>query len=182
MKVCLPSVMHTGTHLMIEGYFDAPQLFRACSPNRTKKVPEGVHILYRYHTIGIKMEFWGDKLERYPIVVPMRHPESVWKSFSRRGQKSYDSYIDQWKTLIEQVHPLNPMYVHVDNELTRDKQIEAINNTLNLNQKVDWKQDYGKYVGNEEWERKPIPQEFIDFYYESNRCVSQGSDAERLLG
>jgi hypothetical protein len=173
MKVVVPSVMHSGTHVLrykiLRAFFKDNEdtcLFNANS----KHEMVGFHVdeLYRF------IEDMDSQ-----VIVPMRHPRRIAKSWkSRERIPARTPYCaENLYSQLEQLQDLdkyNPMYVHIDMPEIRDKQVQELGALLGLDLHYDWVPDResGSVAGNWdiEIEQCPeVPQKYIDWYYETAR-------------
>lgn len=169
MIVCLPTIMHTGTQLMVYGLFKE---FTQAKPDTYWKF-DGDIIVYKHVGKDLYGDWFG--LLRNPIVVPLRHPARVLESFQRRG-RNIEHYLEQWEVMINEVHRLNPMYIHIDSNI-RDSQVNAISKVIGKDLNIDWSEVIRGRPGTEGTHnmelpgRMPelIPQHFIDFYQDTRQ-------------
>ena len=66
----------------------------------------------------------------------MRHPARVYESWVRR-RKNLEMLNNQFRNMVDIVHPHNPMYLVIDHE-GRDERLKEINNVLGTDLKTDW--------------------------------------------
>jgi hypothetical protein len=125
------------------------------------------------HLVDHVMDKWIPAFEEFPIYTSMRHPARVWESFKRRG-KSKESYDSQWRNMIDVVYKYDPFFVHIDRPDIRDSQVSEMARRLDKPLKTDWHvgKDTGSHKNTHNLEiteelLKEIPQEYIDFYYET---------------
>lgn len=84
-----------------------------------------------------------DEIKRHDtIVVPLRHPLAVAKSWKRRGKPitehpKHECMVRMFRNLIDQVDPLNPKYLPVDNA-RRTSALIALEFHLGMVLKTDW--------------------------------------------
>ena len=73
------------------------------------------------------------------IIVPLRHPYEVAKSWARRPDRGLPLADLRlwWRTLVHQVDPLRPHYLPLDTR-ERDFYLQDINRDLGLRLKTDW--------------------------------------------
>jgi len=72
----------------------------------------------------------------YPIIIPLRHPYLVQESWVRRG-KPLSELIENFKLLINELDPLNPLYLPIDVE-NRQDYLDEINKKLDLDLRTNW--------------------------------------------
>jgi hypothetical protein len=105
--VCVPSIMHSGTRFVCEevlkGYRHHPFLH----PQR----PKGY---FRQHTTELPMTDIEPWMNKYPSIVPMRHPARIAKSFMDREHVGQIDYLKQWRTMIALSQRYQLTYFHVD--------------------------------------------------------------------
>ena len=170
MLVCVPTIMHTGTHFIIE---ELLKDFKYSSLLHNQVIPDLIpnddtkcflHVNDDFH-----VKNRGDFLSSVTLIVPLRHPHRVLKSFIHRGRE-LSAYKEQWDNMINLVAPLNPMYLHIDNDI-RDEQLALINKTLGKEFHTDWRVIYSA-AGTTEMkvDDSVPPKEYIDFYYMAMRC------------
>lgn len=134
----------------------------------------GDTVIYQ-HVYKKHFDLWGDLLNN-PIVVPLRHPFRVWESYRRRGRldRGFDVFVEQWDMMINQFHPLNPMYIHIDSD-SRDQEVQAVCEALDRDLAVDWADIIRGKPGTESTFDLPLPEimpsylpaEYTDFYHDT---------------
>lgn len=105
MIVVVPSIYHTGTHLMKRVFQD----WIAISPNWCGPfdLPSGdTRWVMFCHLTDSNRELYH-VVRQYPCVVPMRHPVRVLESWHRRGLTQAE-YETQWKNL-ERILDIDPL-------------------------------------------------------------------------
>ena len=107
------------------------------------------------------------QLKKYKVIVPLRHPRRILESFNRRD-KPISNYHQQWKHML-MLPVYKPVYVHVDNKRSRNRQVKAIGKLLNMELSTAWplSERSGSKYGTHDIPLKDCPeapQEYIDFY------------------
>ena len=72
----------------------------------------------------------------HPIIVPLRHPSLVEESWRRRGKSTTDLR-ENFRLLVDEIDPLNPLYLPIDVP-DRQTYLDRINSELGLNLVTDW--------------------------------------------
>jgi len=175
VEIAVPSMMHSGTHLL---RFDILKAFY-------KMEPEGEHFFNGssgriMHTFHLNHDQFPPKLidtmDQLPVFTCLRHPSRMWESYKKRSVKDRmnyrrDKYELQWKRMIDIVSKKDPLYVHVDVPEIRDEQVRKMGEALDLPLSCDWKVNprSGSVHGTHNYDtyEDGIPQEFIDFYNET---------------
>lgn len=118
--IVVVSVHHTGTNLVYD------QILRAFRPRAggAEYFERGMpHGKLRIHCEGRFVE----TLERFlpfPIVVPMRHPEAVFRSWKSRA-KSVNALMMQYEMLKAFIAPAEPFYLPIDTP-DRDEYLDKL--------------------------------------------------------
>jgi hypothetical protein len=105
----------------------------------------------RFVSALLGVPFWhvyqGESLEKIlghdVIVVPLRHPMKVAQSWKNRGKPivshpKHEPMIAMWRTLIDVIAPLEPLYVPVDSE-NRDVYLAKLGKATKRRLKTDWR-------------------------------------------
>lgn len=152
-KIFMPSIMHTGTTFCERWLFGA-----------------GPISLLRLHTDHRRLEAIIGELEQIDkydaVVVPLRHPARVLRSFMKRG-RTWESYVEQWNEMMVFIAPLNPHYIHIDDLEIRDAQRHALEEMLDFKivkkgwPKVNSRSDSSTYPIEKV---QNVPQKYVDFY------------------
>ena len=100
-RIILPTVPHTGTNLVNSHIL-----------GKYKKIKNGRKVLFR-HIDAQTLKFLVPFLEKYPAIVPLRHPRSCAVSWKAREKSVFDM-LDCWKILIESIDQYNPFYLPID--------------------------------------------------------------------
>lgn len=117
--ILVPSVPHTGTHFMRD-------LFK------------GKQEIHLDHILPSTMDAWRVLFEQgNAAVVPMRHPFLVAESWKRRNKDPLH-LPELWHLLVEVIDPYDPQYLCLDKPETRNAQLKAINERLDLNLTTSW--------------------------------------------
>jgi hypothetical protein len=150
MKVIVPSVMHSGTHVVrykiLRAFFKDNEdtcLFNA----NTKNEMIGFHVDQAYR--------FQRELQEGFVVIPMRHPRRIAKSWRSRertpARRPYntDNLYSQLDQLIE-LHKYDPFYIHIDVPEIREQQVQELGELLNLDLFYDFVPDResGSIAGN----------------------------------
>jgi hypothetical protein len=176
LEICAPTMMHSGTHILrfciLKGFYkmepNGPHLFNGQTENK-------MHVFHLNHD-QFPAEYIS-MMQSIPVFTSLRHPYRIWQSYVKRSERDrinyrHEKFILQWRRLIDLVAPNNPHYVHVDAPEIRDKQVEEMGESLGLELGYDWTVDAksGSVAGTHQIDvrdDKRVPQEFIDFYYET---------------
>ncbi len=163
MLIIVPTIYHTGTHLLIHHVF--PRSFA----HRRKN---GGHYLRHFHLERTfdQMDIGGDF--RFST---LRHPRRVAESWVRRQyrcpQRTMEEFNYEWGHMINFYSPHIDAYLHPDHE-NRDDDVARMASLTGLDLSCDWplnKRSGSKHATHDIDinECPEVPQEFIDFYYET---------------
>ena len=172
MEICVPSIMHSGTHVLryqvLNAHFQDDEDTCFFNGNSKNKM-HGFHVDQAYR--------FQSKLEGNHILSPLRHPRRIAKSFkSRERAKSRMPYTEKnlYKQFdlmmdLDELYPI--LYLHVDHEI-RDSEVELMSWALVLPLEKNFEvcKRSGSVAGNHEVpldECPEVPQHYIDFYYET---------------
>jgi hypothetical protein len=75
--------------------------------------------------------------EKYPLIIPIRHPYRVEESWLRQGRGSSADMLSSYRILVERFLPLNPYILAVDSP-KRKEQLTRIAKGLDLPLTTDW--------------------------------------------
>lgn len=184
MEIVVPSVMHSGTHLLryqiLQAHFKDDEdtcLFNGNSGN----------VMHKFH-----VDQWYDhrrELENFPVYAPLRHPRRIAASWMKRqGGRPRRPYTigyleEQLEIMQEVIDTYNPLYLHVDHPV-RDIEVDLIGRSLWLPIKACWDvcKRSGSVTGLHNIPIKDCPQinkKYIDFYYETVERVAYVGQKER---
>jgi len=178
MIFAMPSVPHSGHHFMryrvFVGYNDnSPYDWDADITRGESRLNDPSIISGHFH--GPEMYLWEQIVQQYPVIVPLRHPARNWLSFQKR-RKSHLLWSSQWDNMIRLSKTfVSPLYIHIDQLDVREDEAAIMLDAADLDHEVDWstdKNETGARYGTEFAEitedlLEDIPQEYIDFYYET---------------
>ena len=174
--ICVPTMMHSGTHILrfciMKGYHrGSPQKEYFFNGESGRKMN-----VFHLNPEPFPQEY-EEMMAELPVFTSMRHPYRMWESYKKRSEKDrrnyrHDVFLRQWDRLIKIVSKYDPLYVHVDAPEVRDLQVQRMAEKTGLPLKYDWGVNTwsGSVHGNhaiDVREDKKVPQEFIDFYYET---------------
>ena len=102
-----------------------------------------------------RIEIWLEKCrdEGLPIIIPLRHPISVAKSWRVRGEP-LEAMFDQWALLAEIVDVSRPLFLPVDHP-ERDEFLREMSGQLNMDLQTRWKK-YGSKPGSNDVVLTPV--------------------------
>jgi len=129
MIIVAPTCMHTGSHFVFEYLFGHLPKLNMQFPNYG--ATDG---LYFNHLIDRNIAMFKPLMEKYPVVVPLRHPLVVAASHTAK-LRSLDHR--QWINLAETVDSFNPYYLPVDRPDRNDYMI-ALNKGLGTDFPLEW--------------------------------------------
>ncbi len=126
--IIVPTIPNTGTHFLLD---------------LLGVQPKGM--LWNYQVNGIEYGHIYPEWKRHflPLIennltlIPLRHPFVVAKSWADRGGNPYEM-IDMWDLLVDEIDPLNPVYLPIDSYVTRNGYLNALNIRTGLRLKTDW--------------------------------------------
>ena len=152
MNVGIASIMHSGTHLMVDML---QRCMKGCSIQDAQNGKPGFFLM---HLVDAHQ---NDMRLGLPLITPMRHPVRVLESFRRRS-KTLAEMESQYRNLAR----ISPIFIHVDRK-DRDAYVERAGKLLNLPLKTDWpllspKNTLGWKVTPERI--KEIPEFIMDIY------------------
>ncbi len=126
IKAVVGSVPHCGTQF-------TQQLF---APLTVADEIEGDGIISR-HFYNDQLPLFRVLVERgYPLIVPLRHPAEVAKSWSKRREPVAEM-CDFYRRMVSAIDPLQPAYLPID-VADRDSYIIAINERFGFELETDW--------------------------------------------
>jgi len=128
MRFTIPTIQHTGTKLLYKMF---PQEFAHCS---LREDSDQDNVLYVGHLTGNSIGLIK-KLDQ-PMIIPLRHPYLVAKSWELRG-KPLTELTENFKLLVNELDPLSPLYLPIDVE-NRQDYLDKINKELGLELRTEW--------------------------------------------
>ncbi len=132
MVIVVPSIHHTGTNFVLQNllrkFATHPNTIASLPPEQSK-----VHVHVEPSLVG-QLDHWVRLM--YPMLVPIRHPASVARSWKARG-KPVSEMVGQWQMLIDQVAPFKPSYLPLDVD-NREDWLEAFCDKFSLDLSTDW--------------------------------------------
>lgn len=131
MKILIPTVPHSGTHLL-SSFFERAG-FEGTAINNPRP-PENAVITTHIDT-PTKFNTVLKIMPNYQVVIPIRHPYLVAESWIRREQP-LDRMLAAYRRL-PALYDTGAMFVPIDS-LDRDKYIQRINDALDIKLKPDW--------------------------------------------
>lgn len=125
--IIVPTILNTGTHFLLNllGIKPKGMLWE----QQENGIAYG-HIYPRYKDIYMPL------IEDNLTIIPLRHPLVVAESWKARGGNIFEM-IDMWEFLVNEIHPLNPVYLPIDSPY-RDIALGDINAWLGMNMTTDW--------------------------------------------
>ncbi len=103
-------------------------------PSGRKRPPENGFV--RIHCDLAQYDYLEWWLQKYPCIVPMRHPLAVAASWKAR-EKSLDDLAGQWSILKEHVDKYEPMYLPVDSP-DRMHWLDTISRNIGQDLQTNW--------------------------------------------
>lgn len=170
MIIVVPSIMHSGTHLL------RYQILGASFKDRTdgKFFNNGSgNEMIKFHVDQIPR--FRRELDSYPVFAPLRHPRRVAQSFKMRADirarvpYTRENFDHQWRMMIDEVDKRNPIYLHVDHSV-RDYEVDLLRKATNLPLEKNFEvcRKSGAICGNHDVDLDDCPEvlaEFEDFYF-----------------
>lgn len=149
--ICLASVVHSGTRFMQQSVLRDFHFLDSGGVSR-----HACHHHIAPDQLG-RIQGWAAK--GYVLVVPLRHPVSIFESWSRRGE-DLSALDEQFGILENHVAPLGPYYVAIDHA-ERDRQLEVLSDRIGVELSTDWAP-----VGHEVGSRSASPEcrELAEFW------------------
>ena len=141
----MPSIRHTGTRFtreLLSGSYQWTKVTGDTPPPNP---------LFSAHIEGDRTNLLLKFAARFGnCVVPLRHPRACARSCMKRG-KDLGLYLDSWRTLVEKVDMVNPVYLPVDSP-RRESFLSDLGEYLGLSLSTEWAP-----VGADEREVEPCP-------------------------
>jgi hypothetical protein len=138
--VCIPTIKHSGTHLLKNDIFKA---FKNASYVQALDggCDDGDYSV-TWHVVGQNFDTMAEVMDLgIPIISPMRHPARVKESYIRRGMYpprcDSQSFDTQWKNMIKIYEKYDPMYIHIDSE-NRDSDVLKVASKISRDLHTDW--------------------------------------------
>lgn len=172
MEIAVPSIMHSGTHVLryqiLNAHFKDDEDTCFFNGNSKNKM-HGFHVDQAHR--------FENYLENCKIFSPLRHPRRVAKSFKsrerRRSRMPYtqQNVYNQFDLMMMLDKKYDITYLHVDDAI-RDKEVELIAWDLNLplEKNFDVGRRSGSVAGNHDvpLDACPeVPDKYTEFYYET---------------
>jgi hypothetical protein len=133
--VLMPSIMGTGTRVVLDDIFKENRLFH--STNFWKDAACENIVVYGHVRFKEHLTMWKNLLDKdYYVVVPLRHPARVLESNLRKGLYT-DRFNYQWNIFIDEIDKYKPTYIHVDKDI-RYKEVEKISKDLDIELGNEW--------------------------------------------
>lgn len=129
MNVAVPTIQHTGTHLIAKKF--GPGYHWASMNEDTDR-----KAIFVGHISDGQLEFIKARLHDTPAVIPLRHPYRVAESWTRRGM-DLTRLCRYFRLLVDEIDPFDPFYIAIDTP-ERDSQLEQVNQALNLSLPTTW--------------------------------------------
>lgn len=148
MHIFIASVHHTGTQFTCKLFVDAGYEQNSKWPEGRKGTPDPANYFHRSHiadSVGTELRHWLDL--GIPIVVPIRHPIAVLKSWLVRKKDPLELK-KQFELLIKVVDPYKPLYLPLDSP-DREDYLTDIRLKVDLGLKTDWKPYRSKLKGSD---------------------------------
>ena len=172
MIIVLPTIMHTGTFLLIDDVF---KWFKhiGCAQE-----PEGDCVIHCHTTNSFFYEV-ASCMDKHPVVSPIRHPARVLESFKRRNHLNYRVFREQFGCMADLVEGRDVFYIHIDEPDLRDAELARINNELGLKLKTDWPlvncvgKTHDIKLTKEMMDE--IPQWIMDFYHLTYEAINESA-------
>jgi len=123
VNVGIASIMHSGTHLMVNML---QPLMKGCSIDDARVGKPGYFV---YHLVD---EQRNDFKVNFPLITPMRHPVRVYESWRVRG-KEIQELEKQYKNLVK----ITPLFIHID-RADRDEWVSRAGKALGLPLSTTW--------------------------------------------
>lgn len=163
MIVCVPTVMHTGTHVIRNQVFSGFQEihFKGLGFQGNKGQVVG-------HLLNNTVCHWIKAFDKFGnIFMPIRHPSRVLESFRRRD-KCERFYREQWDLFLEIGAAYDITYLHIDDLALRDKQVVRISEQIGMPVTPSWELE-GSEHGTHDMEitqglLDQTPERYIRFY------------------
>ena len=145
MFVFVASVHHTGTQFTQKLFVDLDYEVTDKLPGETENNGNYFHRCHISDSCRTELNEW---LHRgVPLIVPLRHPLAVMRSWLARG-KSVEEMCRQFELLFELVDPHQPLYLPLDSPL-RDKYFTNLRLKVDLSLNTDWAKWRSKMKGSD---------------------------------
>lgn len=135
MILTIATIPHTGSRLLVD------EILGAKWQNLKYKPVDGVNYfehIYTHNTPLHKM-----RMEQYPSIVTLRHPQLVATSWKKRGL-DIDEMCICWYILVEMLDKYEPYYLPVDSK-DRDVYLDTISKGIGIDLKTDWPMTNSKH-------------------------------------
>lgn len=134
MRYVIPTIQHTGTKFLYKLF---PEGYTHCS--LIEDIDQD-NVLYVGHLTANSV----DRIKElpYPMLIPLRHPYLVAESWVRRG-KPLSELADNFRLLVNELDPLNPLYLPIDVD-NRQDYLDKINKDLGLSLSTNWNVENSK--------------------------------------
>lgn len=128
MIYTIPTIQHTGTKLLAKLFGDVHWA------SFYEDIGDRESALYLGHLTINSVE--AIKKLKHRMIIPLRHPYLVAESWRRRN-KPLDELADNFRLLVDEIDPYNPLYLPIDVE-NRQEYLDKINKELGLDLRTEW--------------------------------------------
>lgn len=172
----VPTVMHSGTHFTFSLFGSLGRWTISgidTIDDDFKQTPDDVNHVLFYHMLDQVMDTIEKVMDKYPSVIPLRHPARIYESWYRRigvrmwADPEKDNLNKQMRNLINIADKYDPTYILIDSD-KKDRWLERANNRLDVEFKTDWSVNHSNFgaaripVTKEMEDRVP---EFVNNFY-----------------
>ena len=131
MIIVLPTVPGTGSNFVLR------DILKGYTKLQNERGHKGDGVVFSHIDPKSKvLELLKPFLEKYPAIVPLRHPLSCAKSWKSR-RRPISEMMKYWENLIQNMDPYDPYYLPIDQD-DRDEYLARINKSLGTDFKTDW--------------------------------------------
>ncbi len=124
-----PTVQHTGSHFVVGLLgFDINKAMSWKHDGKGEYYFDHIHPALKHRFLPL--------LEGKTIIIPLRHPKVVAKSWADR-KKDEQELIECFECLVNDVDKFDPYYLPLDSD-RRDEYLQKINEGLGLDLVTDW--------------------------------------------
>lgn len=139
MIVACPTVCHTGS------FFVVKHLFKGYEQVLFNQEHASEDAIYFDHMFPHKRDDIESVCEKYPVIIPLRHPKVCALSWESRGRE-LDDMCQMFREMVYIYDKYNPFYIPLDSEL-RESALNSINDQLMVKLTTQWKPIHSKREG-----------------------------------
>lgn len=131
MIIACPTVCHTGS------YFVVKHLFKGYEEVLFNQKHTKGNVIYFDHMFPHKRDMIEKACDKYPVVIPIRHPKVCALSWENRGRE-LDDMCQMFREMVNIYDKYNPFYIPLDTN-KRESALNSINDQLVIKLTTQWK-------------------------------------------